>query len=402
MYGPFGAVERAEVFACGFQNHNQYSNRSDSLLHHEFANSPTSSEVSLASPVTALMGALAWVNDLVEAQLRSWRWGRPVRSFSLLAFVVIQSFLPSDAFAEESSVRFDVPALVEATVAADTVSRNQDGLMTIEVAVPVTSEIAAADRDHIDEFRYDIQWQQARYPVIDYGPRTQTTSHIEGTIGFETQKDRNATFGLALNGGELHVLGGSAKAEAAMRDAEKIRYQEIPQHDVLVASGSIDRGTGVFFRFHRSRRETLEGSRELSIAFRVPQDWQAGLLKVKCRASGERKVAGLWSEPIEIVRSFSLPVYLTSSSTARDRAVEYVRAENGLQEVSMAATKPEANSAKPPSSFEQTLRGIFGAPIVKTQSEPQSRVVRYRVPYSASEATGRYRNAREELLQLSH
>ncbi len=400
MYGPFGAVERAEVFGGEFQANIQLSNSKDSLIQHEFANRPNSPEASLASRIRLLMAALSWVNDLVEAQLRSWRWGRPVRTFTLLAFVVVQSLLTGDAFAGEPPVRFDVPALVEAGVATDKDSQNPVELITIQISVPVTSEITAADRDHITEFRYDVRWQQARYPVIDYEPRTQTTSHIEGTIGFEAQQDRTATFGLAINGGEPRVLGGSGKAEAAKRDAEKIHYQEIPQHDVLVASGSIDRGTGVFFRFHRSRRETLEGSRDLTLAFRVPHDWQAGLLKVKCRASGERKVAGLWSEPIEIVRSFTLPVYLTGSSTARDRAVEYVRAENRLQEVSHLTQEKASDGAKP-STIQQALQGIFGTPVrSRPQSEPQSRVVRYRVPNS-SDATGRYRNARDELLQLS-
>ena len=396
MYGPFGAIERAEVWGCEIEGENQQLCRRQPGILRTFSDQGGSSEFSVASAASAVSGAFCWMNDRVEAQLRAWRWGCQIHTFGLLAVSLAAAFSPCEAFADQPSVRFDVPALAEAAATANAVSYDRDQLMTIEVSLPVTSEIAAAERNHINEFRYDIQWQQARYPVLDYGPRTQTTSIVDGTIGVETQKDRNATFGIAINGGDADLLGGSAKAEAAKRDVEKFRYQEIPQHDVLVASGSTNRGTGVFFRFHRSRRETLEGSRDLSVTFRVPSNWQAGLLQVKCRASGERKVAGLWNEPIEIVRSFTLPVYLASSSAAHDRAIEYVRAENSLQMISLAVEK-KASEAKSSSSFERALRGILGA----TVSEPQSRVVRYRVPYSASEATGRYRNAREQLLQLS-
>jgi len=213
----------------------------------------------------------------------------------------------------------------------------------------------------------------------------------------------SATFGLALTGGDLGVAGGSAKAEARKTDEKKLRYDEIPQHDVLVASGTVDRGTGAFFRFHRSRRETLEGSRELSVSFRVPSDWQAGLLQVKCHARGERKVASLWPEPIESVKSFTLPIYLASSSEARDRAVEYVRAERGLQQ--LMAKRRSIEQATKPTGLESAFRGLFGLPENKAnnraQIEPQSRVVRYRVPLSAPDPTGRYRDAREELLRLS-
>ena len=395
MYGPFGAVERAELIGCEIESDKQQTSLRQASFRRTFSGQHGSSEFFLAS-IFALIGAFFWMNERVEAQLRAWRWGRQIHTFSLLGFIAVGPLLTGDALADQPSVRFDVPALAEAVVKDQEISFGREELMTIEVSVPVTSEIAAADRNHVNEFRYDLQWQQARYPVLDYGPRTQTTSKVEGTIGVDTQKDRSATFGITINGGDVDWLGGSAKAEAAKRDVAKLHYQEIPQHDVLVASGSMNRGTGVFFRFHRSRRETLEGSRDLSVSFRVPSDWQAGLLQVKCRASGERKVAGLWSEPIEIVRSFTLPVYLASSSDAHDRAIEYVRAENSLQMVSLAA-KTQATQSKAPTSFERTLRGILGAPV----SEPQSRVVRYRVPYSASDATGRYRNAREQLLQLS-
>ena len=395
MYGPFGAIERLEIESGEFQ-----------IGEFECVNlQPIDREANeIVSPVFGLFRSFVWINERVEAQLRSWRWGRPVQTFSLLAFALAQAILTASAVASEHPVRFDVPALTEAFV-ANQAADSSDGLMVIELTIPVSSEIDAGSRGDVTEFRYDVRWQQASYPVMDYGPRTQTTSKIEGTIGIETHKDRSATFGLAVDSGETYPVVGSAKAEATRKDAVKRQYQEIPQHNVLVASGTLDRGTGAFFRFHHSRRETLEGGRDLSIAYRVPVDWQAGLLQVKCRASGERKVAGLWSEPIEVVRSFTLPVYLASSLEARDRVVEYVRAERGFQR--LLANRQSIEQAAKPSGVEAAFRSIFGLPDTKTQTpnrtqgEPQSRVVRYRVPISASDVSGRYRNAREELLELS-
>ena len=404
-FGPFGAIERA-----GFQNE------------HTRADSAQVSEIDSANWnrgrfLTAISGSLIWINERLEAQLRAWRWGRPVQTFSLIVFWTSQAFLASSVWAAgadaDAAVRFDVHALSEAFLVSDS-EFHDDELMTIRLSVPVTSEIASADRAHVSEFRYDIQWQQARYPVIEFGPRTRTTSIVDGTIQVKKQADRKLKLGLALNGIDPPGLAGTANVEAGVSNSESNQYQEIPQQDILVASGTTDRGTGVFFRFHRSRQETLEGTRTLNVSFRVPREWQAGLLQVKCRARGERKIAGIWKEPIEVVRSFTLPVYLADRAEARARAVEYVRAETGFRQLvdAQQALKKEDE----PSGFESAFRGLLGLADNKTktdlgfdrsgnhagiQREPQSRVVRYRVPMSATDVSGRYRNAREQLLQLS-
>ena len=435
MYGPFGAIERAGCLdgeclrdsvqivelnsinsICGnfsgCPDNEPYPNAKQ--WRPNFVRSEASG-VRKTKFLATLLRPLVWINDRAESQLRAWRWGRPVQTFSLFSILIAHAVLASAATAADPVVRFDVPSLVEASVATDTHASGGD-LKEIQVLIPVTTEIRTADRDHVNEFRYDISWQHADYPIVDFGPRTRTTSKIDGTIGVETRKDHNATLDLGLNGGELGVVGGSAKAEVGKHDEKKIHYNEIPQHDVLVASGTVERGTGAFFRFHRSRRETLEGSRELSVSFRVPSDWQAGLLRVKCHARGERKVASFWSEPIENIRSFTLPVYLASSSEARDRAVEYVRAERGVQQ--LVARRQSVEQAAKPTGVESVFRGLLGLSNNKmpnnkttpsnttrtdngTRREPQSRVVRYRVPMSTPDVSGRYKHARDQLLQLS-
>ena len=395
MYGsfePVGAIERSE-----FQDEKWHA-----ATVPIFDGDPVNLERN--SSLAVFLRPLFRINERIESQLRAWRWGRPVQTFSLFGFLIAQAVLANVSVATEQVVRFDVPAFAEAVAVTEANAFNGE-LMEIKLLIPVTTEIGAADRNHVNEFRYDIRWQHANYPVVDYGPRTRTTSVVDGTIQVKKQGSRNVKVGLALNGIDPPGFAGTANAEAGTSKSESNQYQEIPRHDVLVASGTVDRGTGTFFRFHRSRSETLEGSRDLFVSFRVPQDWQAGLLQVKCHARGERKVASLWSEPIENVKSFTLPVYLGSSSLARDRAVEYVRAERGLRQ--SVATRQAAEQASKPSGLESVFRGLVGLTDNETKvnngthGEPQSRVVRYRVPMSEPDVSGRYRNAREELLQLS-
>ena len=211
-----------------------------------------------------------------------------------IAFLVFVS----PACGDEPAIKFDVPALIgvkEAIYVEGQIPLGDEKI--IEVVIPVTSEVRSRDRGNVAEFRFDIYWNRSVYPVADYVPKTQTVSEIEGLISVEESNDKNAGLGINLSSGYHDVVSGIAKADVSQRTGTKTKYQEVPLHEVLVASGTVQRGTGAFFRFHPSRRETLEGGRDLVVAYRVPQSWRGGVLKVECRADGHRKVIGSWREP---------------------------------------------------------------------------------------------------------
>lgn len=200
----------------------------------------------------------------------------------------------------------------------------------VQVIIPVTTELARRNRQSVDSFRFDVYWNRYAYPLVDYAPKTQTTSDIAGLVSIESSKENNASLGASLNGRYESLINGALTGELAQRNGMKKRYEEIPQYDVLVASGTSHRGTGAFFRFHPSKQETLEGGRELVVAFRVPPEWRAGIFKIECHAEGNKKVFG-WKEPFDVGRAFVVPVYLEADEVARAAAVEFVRAEQALR-----------------------------------------------------------------------
>lgn len=237
------------------------------------------------------------------------------------------------AMADEPAVRFDVPALVavhevELSEGYHAPSPSQK---IIEVVISVSSEVSTRDRDTIDEFRFDVFWNRNVYPLVDYAPKTQTVSDIEGLISVEKNTDKNVGFGINLSSSFPEMVSGSAKAELSKRNGIKLKYQEIPQHEVLVASGTVQRGTGAFFRFHPSKRNTLEGGRDLIVAYRVPREWRGGVIKIECRAKGHRKIVGSWRESLEENRAFVIPIYLEGDDQARQAAEVFVRSEQGLR-----------------------------------------------------------------------
>jgi len=236
--------------------------------------------------------------------------------------------------AEEPIVKFDVPALVgvhELEFAPG--HQSESGSQKIvEVVIPVSTQIGFGNRGDIEEFRFDVFWNRNVYPLADYSPKTQTVSRIDGLISVEKSDSRKSGIGLNISSNMSEVVNGNAKADLSKNSGTKTAYHEVPQHEVLVASGSIQRGTGAFFRFHPSKRETLEGGRDLIVAFRVPQSWRAGVIKIECRAQGHRKIVGSWREPVEENRAFVVPIFLEGDDQARQAAEDFVRSEQGLRQ----------------------------------------------------------------------
>lgn len=267
------------------------------------------------------------------------------RRLAMLMAIVFILNTPSAFAMAPPAVTFDVPAVlpVHELVAEGIAPISR--FKIIEMVIPVSAEIRSRDRGNIDEFRFDVVWNQKYFPVVDYGPRSQTASSIEGLISVDESRDSGGGISIGANGDPLELLHLNGKGDLSNRTTNRQTFHEIPQHQAVVASGTIERGTGAFFRFHPSRTETLEGGREVVIAYRVSRQWQGGIVTVKCRASGRRKKFAGFSEPIDVVRSFNVPVYLEGDMASQAIAVDVARSEFGLKK-SWAATMTSANGAR--------------------------------------------------------
>ena len=345
--------------------------------------------------------------------------GRPNVGSQLAATALMTMFsilyFPGGIFAprliaDEPIVSFDVPALVGVNeivyAEGQTPPANEK---IIKVIIPVSSIVRTSDRENTEQFRFDVYWNRNVYPIVDYGPKTQTTSDIEGLISVEKSKDKNAGVGINV-GGSQELISGSAKVDLSNRSGSRMSYQEIPQHEVLVASGTIQRGTGAFFRFHPSKRDTLEGGRDLIVAYRVPQSWRGGVLKIECRAEGHRsvlgKVFGSWREGFTESRAFVLPIYLEGDDQARQAAVEFVRSEQGLRQNWMRhqSSKPQPTGglfAMPSSTSASRLPEQWVHHLIQSGNDEYLTRYRRQLPESVASAAQDFVSARQGLFKFS-
>ena len=237
------------------------------------------------------------------------------------------------AAANDGVVRFDAPAMIAVRpIASDRPSESESSLeKIIELLLPVTTELEMRDRGNVSSFRFDVVWNHQSYPLADYAPKTQTVSDIDGLIEVEKREDQAKGMGGSLSSHFPEIVNGSMKVDLSSRTGSTIKYRERPQQDILVASGTTNRGCGVFFRFHPTKQTTLEGGRDLVIAFRVPKTWSGGVIKLKCSVKGERRIIGSWSDSFQESCIFVIPIYLEGDDQARGAARDFVDSETNLR-----------------------------------------------------------------------
>ena len=311
---------------------------------------------------------------------------------------------------QKESVRFDVPAIVEACDLhpAEIAQANPDERM-ISIVLPISCWISPEDRDAYTEFRFDVHWNRSVYPLVDYSPRTLMQSNINGVVAVEHQFEKSLKAGVDAKSTIVEIQP-SARIEAGLRNSDTTRYEEIPQHEMLVASGTIQRGTGAFFRYHPSRQFALEGGREVALTYRVPTSWRGGIMRIVCQADGHRKMFAGFTEPANVSAAFVMPVYLKGDGGARNIAAEYVRTEQQLRAVwtehlrSVEDSKPKTLLAHFQFRGTQPGSGLpesWVSDLIQSPLDDQLERDRRQLPASVRMAAEDLVAIRQKLVQLS-
>jgi hypothetical protein len=222
-------------------------------------------------------------------------------------------------------VLFDSPTVAVASV---------ESFGSEEKSIRVVLEVSVSKTDpkaELSEVRMDVFWNRNSYPLIGYGPVTAVQSKYDGPLAIERKTESNRSLKARISSGVIENATGGLEGSIDKKESESVRYNEVPQHELLIASGPIQRGTGAYFQFRPSRTETLEGGRNLIISFAVPESWRAGVLQLNFYALGSRQKLGLFRDEFEHSRAFVLPIYLQGDRQAREYALLFARSEQRLR-----------------------------------------------------------------------
>lgn len=247
-----------------------------------------------------------------------------------LAIVMIVAGTVRSASAEDVKAVFDVPDKIECRDVTPTkCAAAYPDAKVIEGTIRISASLAEGTEDSIVDFTYMISSPEMRLKVLDYLPNTMLESRyaddrIEVTDRVE---DTDSTNLEAVAGYSLFSL--SAARSQVNRRTESNQYERIAPKALVLASGTMNRGHGVFYKLRRSNAVSLEGAKEFTFLAKVPKNWRGDWCTVVCTSRANKK--SLLGNSIVSAGAVRIDVglHITGDREAADLCLQLCRAQQG-------------------------------------------------------------------------
>ena len=256
----------------------------------------------------------------------------PVQKAHWVGFFVSLTLTTTNAFAGAPQLAFDFGRTAECReILSESAQQHYSDRKLVELNLRVSVHLLSGSISDVDEVRIENGDCDQHIRVESFAPSTQLHSEYSDDITVTKSTESGKNFGATLGGeapvplGDVvaHVLpsiNGGMSSHDVRTETQK---RKAPQYAV-VASGTIRQEHGVFFKLRSSPQSTLEGTHELTVRFRVPDNWRGDSLKVCCTATGQEKF--LWTKQQTTWARTCAPVavYLAGDVEARTAAEAYV------------------------------------------------------------------------------
>lgn len=254
--------------------------------------------------------------------------------------LVVNGAVATPAIANEF-VTFDLPPTAAAVP--------QDGDPSlVSVQLRLSAMIADPDVPRIDQWLLTCHPRDLEMSIADYSPKTATDSDMASPVKVRKTTESIDSFGLGVSGTYANVTKGNLGADKSTKDVETIEFDRHARRQAVSASGTIDRGRGVYFKLRGTAQQVLEGERVFKVTFRVPPHWRGGLIDVAVSADATRsKYGGLDRKTVRVgSANFSIAAFRVGDEPARVHAAQLAEAEYQLRVIARrsAAFSPKLDS----------------------------------------------------------
>lgn len=270
----------------------------------------------------------------------------------VFAAVTVFSFNPVGPLAaNDGCVRFDTPSNVVAcdVTPPEMLFENPDQRL-IQLVIPISTRISCPHNEPVMQMQIEVKSVGGNSLIVDYAPRTSMFTNIDGPIVVESRKESNVSLGIDASGSLADSVKMSAKAGTGQTNGYSEHYQKIPDQQLLLASGTLERGRGAYFKFNQSPQTTLEGGHEISVTIRVPVSWRGGMMRIDCNAVASR--TGLFGHKDDVPAgkaSFVIATWLKGDLEAQSIVHQYTDIESRFRHgVSLWQQRQSRNSTDDP------------------------------------------------------
>lgn len=225
----------------------------------------------------------------------------PLRSavLSLIASLSMVALSGPAMAAEPMSISFDLPPTVVAipamaipgggNAAGSSLHHgmlHSDGDEPVEITLRLSSLVSGHTMPDIDRWIVRCVPRQTSWSVVDYSPRTETASDYASPIAVKSSDEQTRTFGMAADVTQGPLARGHLGTDFASKQSEALQYERHAPLHAVTASGTIERGRGVYYKLRWTSTQVLEGEKEFKITFAVPAGFRTGLVDVSVVAMG--------------------------------------------------------------------------------------------------------------------
>lgn len=225
---------------------------------------------------------------------------------------------------------FDFPRTIQCTVAAEETADSSSRI--VRCVLPLSVRLLEGDIRDVREIRVEIGDCDRRLRVRDFAPSTQLVSLATEDIEWSKTTETGKSFAASL-GGEAPVLVGETIAHVTPTLNGGLNHREIVTQrekraapkQVVVASGTVAQGHGVFFTLRPTPQTSLEGMHQLSIDLEVPAGWRGDALYVVVEAAGEEKFLWITQTKRWAQEQTRVAIYLAGDVRAAAAAKKFVQ-----------------------------------------------------------------------------
>lgn len=230
-------------------------------------------------------------------------------------------------------VHFDVPDTVKCRPFEEGGFREADDDLLVVANFSISTLVRVGHEEQKLQLLFVLESPERTLRVVDYSPKTEMFSTVTGEIEYQRQSEYGSDAGLNASFQLTPAVNGDAKLSSHTKTNENLKYQQMPPLQLLAASGTIARGSAVYFKLKPSPRTSLEGVRDFQVVFQVPRTWRADYLRLRCVAYEQATHDGRDGDPICGSSDFLVPVYLAGDDVARSAAERLARGERQLRQL---------------------------------------------------------------------
>jgi hypothetical protein len=199
----------------------------------------------------------------------------------------------------------------------------------IEAVFRFSPEVKAGDESDLRRIRYEIRSPDGKANVKAFAPGSEVgTDVLDGVIEIETSSEQ----------GEIsfhYVLGPqSAKGGATTNKVtSRLKHKLMVPKTLLLASGTIQRSSGVYYDLRPSKQDTLQRPRDFAILFEVPKTWNGDYVIIECRAEGFDRGMFSTEQGVCGLAMYSVGLHIDGDEHAEKLALELAAEQTILLEV---------------------------------------------------------------------